>query len=163
MTTEEQKRKHREYMRVYNKTEKGMAYNRAHVKAWRTENPDKRKEQQKRESTMDKPYNLRKHLKWTYGITLEAYNEIFEKQKGCCAICGRHQSEFKRRLHLDHDHATREIRSLLCINCNHMLGNALENAEILQKGIEYLQQFKPKTTGIDNGLGSKTRYNEANL
>jgi hypothetical protein len=34
------------------------------------------------------------------------YNKQFAEQKGCCAICGRHESEFKTRFHIDHDHKT---------------------------------------------------------
>ena len=43
MKTEEERRKHREYMRRYNATEKGAIYNRQHVKKWRERNPEKRK------------------------------------------------------------------------------------------------------------------------
>ena len=30
----------------------------------------------------------RMNLKWTYGITLEEYDRMFEQQNGVCAICG---------------------------------------------------------------------------
>ena len=39
-----------EYMRKYNATEKGAKYNREHVRKWRLANPEKRKEQAKRET-----------------------------------------------------------------------------------------------------------------
>jgi hypothetical protein len=39
-----------EYMRKYNATEKGAKYNREHVKKWRLANPEKRKEQAKKEA-----------------------------------------------------------------------------------------------------------------
>jgi hypothetical protein len=66
---------------------------------------------------------MRKYLyKRDYNITIEEYNKIFEKQNGCCAICSRHQSEFKQRLCIDHDHKTGKIRGLLCHNCNRFLG-----------------------------------------
>ncbi|MBU2051427.1 MAG: endonuclease VII domain-containing protein [Gammaproteobacteria bacterium] len=56
------------------------------------------------------------------GITLEEYNQMFAKQNGCCAICGKHQSELKNRLAIDHNHETGEIRGLLCTSCNITLG-----------------------------------------
>jgi hypothetical protein len=58
-----------------------------------------------------------------YGITLETYVLLFEKQKGRCAICGRSQKDFKRRLAVDHDHETGKIRGLLCVGCNNLVGH----------------------------------------
>ena len=77
----------------------------------------------------------------TYGITLEDDNKMFNEQNGCCAICGRHQSEFKITFAVDHNHETGKIRSLLCIFCNHLLGNAYDDVEILQNAIEYLRRY----------------------
>jgi hypothetical protein len=79
-------------------------------------------------------------LKRTYGITIEDYNFLFNLQSGCCAICGKHQSAEKKRLHVDHDHATGKIRGLLCVNCNSMLGQAKDSINILQNSIEYLKR-----------------------
>ena len=76
-----------------------------------------------------------------YGVTLEEYDRMFEEQNGCCAICGRHQSEFKKSLEVDHNHKTKKIRELLCGNCNRMLGQAMENIDTLQKGINYLEKW----------------------
>src|SRR4051794_40539952 len=46
-------------------------------------------------------------------------------QRGMCAICGRHKSEFvKRSWHQDHDHESGELRGWLCRSCNVMEGNA---------------------------------------
>lgn len=44
---EEKRRKKREYMREYNKTEKGKAYNRSHTKSWKKRNPTKVKSNRK--------------------------------------------------------------------------------------------------------------------
>lgn len=41
-----------------------------------------------------------------------------EEQKGCCAICGKHQSKLKSKLHVDHCHVTGKVRQLLCKTCN---------------------------------------------
>jgi len=61
-------------------------------------------------------------LRWHHGITLEDYNKMFKKQGGKCLICGKHQSELKRPLGVDHDHETKKIRGLLCGQCNFGLG-----------------------------------------
>jgi len=63
-------------------------------------------------------YELRKN----YGITIDDYNKMFEEQNGCCKLCGRHQSEQKFRLCVDHNHETGRVRGLLCTRCNVGLG-----------------------------------------
>lgn len=67
-------------------------------------------------------YDRTVKLKHKYGITPEQWQEMFDVQKGCCAICGRHQGELSRRLSVDHCHTTNEVRGLLCTSCNSKLG-----------------------------------------
>lgn len=64
------------------------------------------------------------HLRYFHGITVDAYQEMFARQRGCCAICDQPQG--KRRLSVDHDHETGKTRGLLCHRCNVALG-FLEN------------------------------------
>ncbi len=59
-----------------------------------------------------------KPKKWTSKDFEKERAEFYEKQKGCCAICGKHESLFKNRLNLDHNHKTLQIRGLLCYFCN---------------------------------------------
>lgn len=77
-----------------------------------------------------------------YGITLNEYNHMLEEQQGCCACCGRHKSEFKRRLHVDHNHTTGQVRALLCTRCNPGLGYFEDSIEKLEMAITYLKKFK---------------------
>lgn len=98
-------------------------------------------------------------LKFHYGITLEEYNQILEKQKGCCAICGRHQSEThksrwkcKLSLSVDHNHITRQIRGLLCGTCNRAIGSLKVDElgdELLKKAIDYINRAKEAKDGKD--------------
>jgi len=62
------------------------------------------------------------YLKYHYSITIKDWQKIFDKQKGKCKICGKHQNELGYRLHIDHDHSTGRIRCLLCRECNCKLG-----------------------------------------
>jgi len=82
-------------------------------------------------------YNLKKNL----GVTKEQHQEIYKSQNGCCAICGKHESEFKRKLYTDHNHITNKIRGLLCFQCNTLLGNAKDKIEILRNSIIYLEKY----------------------
>jgi hypothetical protein len=44
------------------------------------------------------------------------------------------------RLAVDHNHDTKQIRGLLCRNCNAGLGLLRERADVLQNAITYLQE-----------------------
>lgn len=59
-----------------------------------------------------------------------------------CYICGEGPSG--KRLQIDHDHETDEIRGLLCGRCNRMLGQALDSEEILLRALDYLRR-RPRT------------------
>lgn len=72
-------------------------------------------------------------------INLKDYENMFNEQEGKCAICKRHQSEFKKRLVVDHNHKTGKIRGLLCSPCNRMLGQVGDSFTILRNAIEYLK------------------------
>ena len=83
-----------------------------------------------------KKYHKNYLLTKQYGISLETYNEMFENQQGCCAICGKHQAEFKRSLAVDHDHVTGKVHGLLCSGCNNTLGHMKDNVLLLQRAIQ---------------------------
>lgn len=87
-------------------------------------------------------YKRDRSLYHMYKITLKDYNEIFLKQKGCCAICDIHQVHIDYVLNLDHCHKTMKVRGLLCKNCNTALGKFDDNIELLQKAISYLNKNK---------------------
>ena len=79
------------------------------------------------------------HLKALYGITPEKYEEMLTAQGGMCAICGTDESKHTHeRLVVDHDHATGEVRALLCNPCNWLVGIAQENIGILTSAAAYL-------------------------
>jgi hypothetical protein len=85
-----------------------------------------------------------------YDMTLTQYAEMFAAQNGCCAICfrpetakipgrktGRSDSGV-RDLSVDHDHETGAVRQLLCNACNHILGEAGDDAERLRAAANYI-------------------------
>lgn len=77
------------------------------------------------------------HYKRKFGITLQDFNEMNERQGGLCAICRRLPG--KRSLHVDHDHITGEVRGLLCYNCNRALGDLREDPVLIRAAIRYLE------------------------
>ncbi len=83
-------------------------------------------------------------LKRKYGITLQDYEIIHEKQNGECAICNSPETTIEkstgniRRLAVDHCHVTGKVRGLLCAACNTSLGKFKDSPDILSKAIAYL-------------------------
>ena len=69
---------------------------------WRSDNPVRTREIEEKAT-----------LKKRYGVTPEDYGRMLEKQGGCCEICGRPSTDYKRSLSIDHDHLTGNIRGLL--------------------------------------------------
>ena len=74
-------------------------------------------------------------LKHYYGITLEDYETLLEKQNWCCAIC--HETT---KLNVDHSHMSLNIRGLLCSNCNLGLGHFKNDPNILKLALGYLER-----------------------
>lgn len=76
-------------------------------------------------------------IQTTYGITDKDYQAIYELQEGLCAIC-RRATGATRRLSVDHNHATGEVRGLLCRPCNNMLGHVRDDYHTFYLAIMYL-------------------------
>lgn len=74
---------------------------------------------------------------WKYGLTPEAYKELFDKQQGKCAIpsCANPID------HIDHDHVTDKVRGLLCQKCNRGLGHFNDNPQLLEEAAAYLEKY----------------------
>lgn len=74
----------------------------------------------------------------TYGISADEYWLIYRYQLGTCAICQR-ATGVKKRLSVDHCHATGIVRGLLCSTCNsRVLGHLRDDTEALERAIDYL-------------------------
>ena len=107
-------------------------------KAWR----DSHKELQKvRHDRYYKGKGYQTTVKRLYGADVN-YDNMYAKQKGRCDICGVHQSELKKRLHVDHDDKTGFVRSLLCHSCNVGLGHFRHCKDLLHKAINYLKRYE---------------------
>jgi hypothetical protein len=86
-----------------------------------------------------------------YGISLEQYNEILQKQNNRCKICSVEQGTVRKRLVVDHCHKTNLIRGLLCDTCNRSLGLLKDNLEVLRTAVRYLEDFTSLTNEIQSG------------
>ena len=67
------------------------------------------------------------HVERTYGLKPLEYRALYAAQGGRCYICRRAAGK-SRRLGVDHDHLTGEVRGLLCTGslnantCNRLIG-----------------------------------------
>jgi hypothetical protein len=98
-------------------------------KAIKDRNAAKRKYQQKNRT-----------LTKNYGISLDKYMALLSSQNGGCAICHATESDCGRQLCVDHDHASKKIRGLLCGNCNRAIGYLKDSVERIQAAAEYLKK-----------------------
>lgn len=103
--------------------------------------PDKEYMRQYREANAEHLRQLHResHLRRVYGISIEEYDEMYTRQSGKCKIC---HGKFEGTPNVDHDHATGEVRGLLCGKCNAGIGYFSENVTWLARAIEYLNDFR---------------------
>jgi hypothetical protein len=110
------------------------------VRASRAANTKKYREANPEKANASK---LEAYYRSKYGITVAERDQMFEAQGKRCRICRRDSSPIKGRgFHLDHCHATKKVRGILCHHCNLMLGNAKDDIAILRAAIAYLEREK---------------------
>ena len=111
---------------------------------YRTKNNKRQKKHRKENPEMSLLASLHRTAK-RIGLKPERvaahYFAKIVEQGECCEICDRHVSGLGRRLDLDHNHNTLQLRGLLCTNCNQRVGLCWEDVGILRKTIEYLENY----------------------
>jgi hypothetical protein len=84
--------------------------------------------------------------RYVYGLTAEQHDELLKQQDAVCAICRTPAAE-GRVLVVDHNHASGEIRGLLCSDCNTALGQFLDSPALLRAAVVYLGRPVPLVDG----------------
>lgn len=103
---------------------------------WNKQNPEKHKAIYRR-------CNHASNLKKRFGLTVPEFDALAQQSDGTCGICHRPETR-NRRLSLDHNHRTGEIRGFLCSRCNLLLGNGGDNPDLLEAAATYLRG-RPRT------------------
>lgn len=111
-------------------------------------NPEKARAYQRERYRRNPDLFRRYDLKRNYGMTVEQYQEIEERQNGLCALCRQPPLVGKRasgkpqrppRLYVDHDHTSGKVRGLLCHWCNsHIVAGIEKSGASLKQISEYL-------------------------
>ena len=74
-----------------------------------------------------------------YGISMADFELLLEFQGNCCAICRKPINKIRRRMNVDHDHTTNEVRGILCSGCNTGLGHLGDDIAGLETALYYLK------------------------
>ena len=122
--------------------QQGKANNlRAHCK-------DCRNKQYSKQYATDAGRRLAQTISWRSqgikGMSVERYEAMLAEQSGGCAICGATEEANGRRLCVDHDHSSGEVRALLCDSCNVGLGRFNDNPKLVRRALNYLEAHAMK-------------------
>ena len=82
-----------------------------------------------------------------YGMAPGQYAAMVEAQGGKCAVCLQPPS--RGTLHVDHDHATGQVRGLLCQRCNVALGLLLDDPRRIAALMDYAERGRLRILGAD--------------
>lgn len=77
----------------------------------------------------------RKARIYRYGVGHEEYETLEKKHDGLCHIC-----RSKKGICVDHCHKTKNVRGLLCSQCNTALGAFYDNIATIERAISYLKE-----------------------
>lgn len=86
------------------------------------------------------------HVQRTYGLTPTEYRALYRAQGGRCYVCRKAAGKAKR-LGVDHDHLTGEVRGLVCtgslnaMTCNRLI--AIYNRAQLLRAVAMLSDPPP--------------------
>lgn len=93
------------------------------------------------------------HLKRSFGISIDEYNNMVRMQGGKCKLCGKKETKTinakggrPHSLAVDHCHSTNKIRGLLCIDCNRGIGFLKDSPDLLRKAADYLDAHNCAST-----------------
>lgn len=123
--------KYRENKREWAKTPDQRRKRTEYMQKWREKNRERHNELARQSHQRNKYKHIGKARKYNllrnYGITEQDYERMLIDQDGVCKICGypphgHGKNPESKKLHVDHDHKTGEVRGLLCSRCNGALG-----------------------------------------
>lgn len=115
-----------------------------HRERWAAMTPEQ-KDQKGLYSKLNPHLRKKYHLKRTYNLTPEEWEQLFESQGRRCGICRADSKKW----HTDHCHITKRVRGILCHACNVGLGYFKDNHEALMRAANYLVPSSSPLSGLD--------------
>lgn len=124
--------------------ENNRAWNKAHPaeakkynQEWQKKNKEERNKR-RREWHAKNPEKAKEyHNKRLYNLSAEVYQAMLQDQNNLCASCGA-----EKKLQVDHDHKTGQVRGLLCGDCNVAAGRLKDSSKLATKLLKYLKKFE---------------------
>jgi hypothetical protein len=120
----------------------------AWVKQDRIENPERYKKYAKKYTLDETKERAAKRRAKKYKITLEQFKNLIANCNNLCEICRKPELNRPGRndrlttLLVDHCHKSKNVRGMLCFECNILLGKAKDSIEILKQAILYLEKHE---------------------
>jgi hypothetical protein len=62
---------------------------------------------------------------------------MIEAQGGLCAVCKKRPAT-----QVDHDHKTKKVRGIVCLNCNAAMGALKDDVRLVWEAIHYLEEWR---------------------
>ena len=107
---------------------------REYLSMWRKNNIERIKRSEKLYKLAHPEGHKANSLKYAYGATLEEYNKLMRRAKNKCEVCEKRSGKLRQqKLNLDHNHATKKLRGILCGSCNRGLGYFKDNIILLHE------------------------------
>jgi hypothetical protein len=106
----------------------------AKVREWTKANSEKRR-------LYSKEYKKSKPT--TFFVNRRREQDAGRPRPQVCDICAK-PNQIKKPIYWDHCHKTGKFRGWICHRCNTILGKVDDNAEMLRKMADYLEQAEPK-------------------
>jgi hypothetical protein len=76
-------------------------------------------------------------IKKEYGLLESDVSRMLEKQGCLCMIC---DTNIQNGYHIDHCHATKKVRGLLCQKCNQAIGLLKESEALFFRAAQYIKE-----------------------
>ena len=116
---------------------KTTEYMREKAKAWRIANPERvlaYRAVNRRKSYLQEAWRK-------YGLAPEAFAEMMREQQDSCATCHKKfdWGDKQTKPHIDHCHASKLVRGILCNRCNTVLGLVSDSTALLKSLSGYLE------------------------
>jgi hypothetical protein len=131
-----------EHRRRYAEDPEYRARKLAENRAWRTEHREKLNAQWFERWTTDAEFREGRRARYrlkTYGLGADDYQRMLAEQNGVCAVC---KLNSRRELYVDHCHATRKVRGLLCNKCNTGIGMFDDDPDRMRAGAAYVERAR---------------------
>jgi hypothetical protein len=113
---------------------------------------DNRAKRKKEDPKKYKRINKNNNFKRLYGITLEEFDQMFERAGSQCEICSKGLVKEREGSKgptdnvavLDHCHTTGTVRAILCSQCNTALGLMKEDPTKIRQLADYAEKWVDK-------------------